>query len=192
MRNDVGYHPIAKLLHWSTVPLIIAQFGFAFAISDGGQQRLPDRPALLHISTGILILGVTLLRLAWRVHSPPDAAISRAADWQEHCARAVHRLIYALLVFLPLSGIFSAYLRGWGVSFFGMPLLAATMRRTHAAAAQLVATAHASAAIVLLSVLGLHLLAVGYHMFVRADGVVERMMPESLNRRMKPAGSQRS
>jgi cytochrome b561 len=171
MPNDAAYHPLVKFLHWSTVPLVVAQFGFAFAMSDGSQHRLPDRAGILHISTGVLILAVTLVRLACRIRFPLEVANSSAESWQQHCARATHLLIYGLLVALPLSGMLSAYL---GTMF--------------------VADAHASAAVILLSLLAVHLLAASYHMFVRADGVVERMMPEWLNRVRdhKPTGSPRS
>lgn len=184
MPNEPAYHPLVKLLHWSTVPLVVAQFGFAFAMSNGSQQRLPDRAGILHISTGVLILGVTLIRVGCRIRFPPEVATSSAGSWQQYCARATHLLIYGLLVALPLSGMLAAYLRGWGVSFFGMPLIPRTMPVTHMTSARFVAAAHASAAVVLLGALAVHLLAASYHMFVRADGVLERMMPEWLNRRL--------
>jgi cytochrome b561 len=194
MRSDVplpGYHPIARLLHWSTVPLVIVQFGLAFAMSDSLRHRTPDRIGMLHMSTGVLILGITLGRLTWRTRFLPEASTRGAIGWEEHCARAVHLLIYSLLVLLPLSGMISACLRGWAGSFTGIPIFPATLSQAHATLTRGVATLHATAAVILLIVLGLHLLGVSYHL-LRKDGVVERMLPESLGGRLRSKPASRS
>ncbi len=195
MRNEVplaGYHPIAKLLHWGTVPLIIAQFGLALAMSDNGQHRTPDRAGILHMSTGVLILGITLGRLAWRLRFPPDVSTRGAGDWKQLGARAVHLSIYGLLIFLPLSGMLLAHFRGWAVGFFGMPMLSSSTSRPHATLAHGVATMHAMAAVILLSALGLHLLGVSYHLLWCKDGVVQRMLPASFGRRPRRKAAARS
>ena len=184
-----SYDPIAKLFHWGTVVLIIAQLCLALAMSGGDRQRLPDRAGLLHISTGLLILGVTLARLAWKLHCPRRLPSSAAARWEQYCAGAVHLSLYSLLVLLPISGILAAYARGWPVSLFGIPLLSAAVSGAHARLAAPCATAHAVAAIVLLSALGAHLLGAGYHLLIRADRVVHCMLPQWRNGRRRSVES---
>ena len=195
MRNETprgGYHPIAKLLHWSTVPLLVTQFGLAFAMSESGQHRTPDRACILHMSAGVAILAITLGRLAWRMHCPPEASTRGAEAWEQYCARAVHLLIYALLVFLPVSGVLLAHFLGWAVGFLGLPMLPSSTSPPHATLAHGIAAMHAVAAVILLSSLGLHLLGVSYHLFRCKDGVVQRMLPASFGRRSRPKAAARS
>lgn len=170
-----GYDTSAKLLHWSTVALVLGQFCFAFAMSASGQDQTPDRAAALHISTGILVLSITLVRVA-RIPRP-TRPIAGIAPWERYCARTVHLLLYGLLISLALSGILATYSRGWPVRLFGIPILP-KISGAHPLLAPVAATAHSVVIVCFLCIVGIHLLGVCYHIFLRADGVIDRMLPD--------------
>lgn len=57
-----------------------------------------------HKSIGLLVLVLVLVRSGWRLANraplpPPDTAL-----WERRAARAVHALLYAVMLALPLSG----------------------------------------------------------------------------------------
>ena len=92
-------------------------------------------------------------------------------------ARAIHRLLYLLLVVVPLLGWINASYRGMPVTFFGLvhvpPLIG-----THAAGWGWTGDTHVLIAEYgILSLLGLHVGAALYHYFIRRDRVLQRMLP---------------
>jgi len=86
----------------------------------------PGDAMTLHISFGILILVLIVLRFIWRVTHPvaPERSLP---PWQHLTSEAVHWLLYALVFAATLTGWLFASLRGWPVSFFHLtqlPMLA--------------------------------------------------------------------
>jgi len=56
-----------------------------------------------HVSLGITISALALLRLMWRqTHPVPE--YSGLPKWQQHAARVTHARLYALIVALPVLG----------------------------------------------------------------------------------------
>src|SRR5688572_32623680 len=56
----------------------------------------------LHKSVGITILLLSLARLAWRLtHRPPTPV---EGGFQGFLAKAVHTLLYAFIILMPLTG----------------------------------------------------------------------------------------
>ena len=82
----------------------------------------PDTLINLHLSIGVLILFVAVIRLAWRAthaEPPPEDGVP---PWQTQSARIVHWLLYALLFVLPILGWINASWRGFPVIMFGLEL----------------------------------------------------------------------
>ena len=62
-----GYTGTAKALHWLVVALLIVQFILAWTMPDIRRDTKPDTLINLHLSFGMLVLGVAVIRLAWRM-----------------------------------------------------------------------------------------------------------------------------
>src|SRR3984885_3597728 len=113
-----GYGVVAKLLHWLIVALVVLQFGLAWTMPDIPRGKPPEGLVSLHLSVGATLLIVMLARLAWRlVHGTPPSTV--AVAWQRRLASAVHGLLYALLIVMPLAGWAWASAKGWPVTLFG-------------------------------------------------------------------------
>jgi cytochrome b561 len=97
------YTRVAVVLHWLIAVLIVANIAMALSF-----DLLPDdwvRPFVdAHKSTGITVLGLVFLRILWRTAHPPPALPTGYAAWERIAADGVHRLLYALMLLLPLSG----------------------------------------------------------------------------------------
>jgi cytochrome b561 len=90
------------LLHWLVALLIAANFVLIYAthrLPDDAQGHWID----LHMSVGLTVLGLVLLRLLWRIgHRPPP--LPDYPRWQCRAAHAVHAALYVVMLALPLSG----------------------------------------------------------------------------------------
>lgn len=177
------YGAVARTLHWLVLLLLIVQFALAWTMPEIHRGMQPETLITLHLSFGLLIPALVLLRLLWRLARTPPPPQADLPAWQHVLSRLVHWALYALLVVIPVLGWINASWRGWHITFFWLfdlphlvagntapvegPLSGAWTGDLHA----LLATW------VLLPLVGLHVLAVIYHVLVRRDGVLARMLP---------------
>lgn len=93
----------AIAFHWVIAVLILANLLGAHWTEDWeGAARATAMG--LHKATGITILGLSLLRIGWRIgHRPPafPPSIGRFEAWG---ARVAHWLFYVLMVAIPITG----------------------------------------------------------------------------------------
>ncbi len=116
MTNHQHYGTPAKALHWLVVTLLAVQFPIGWFMPDvhGGP---PGSAMTLHISFGITILALIVMRFVWRI-THPVAPESSLPPWQRVTSEAVHWLLYALVFATTITGWFFASFRGWPVSLF--------------------------------------------------------------------------
>lgn len=175
--TQAGYTGTSKFLHWLIVLLLIAQYTVAWTMPHIGRHTPVTTLISLHFSIGVLIIGVAVVRLVWRmVHGEPTPEAG-VPPWQVNTARILHWALYLLLFVVPVLGWINASWRGMPVTLFGlfkMPQLVATRAPGWGWSGDihsLVAT------YVLLTLVGLHVAAGLYHYFVRRDRVLQRMLP---------------
>jgi cytochrome b561 len=167
---------VSQLLHWLVVVLIIVQVTLA-EIADElpiGAKKL----AMLarHKSIGITILGLALLRLAWRLPHPTPALPQTLKPYERALARFTHFMLYALLFAQPLSGWMMSSARGFPVSWFHIFQLPDLVPKNRALYDALVTT-HGTLAVVLAVVVTLHVAGALKHHFLLKDNVLRRMLP---------------
>ena len=172
-----GYTPVAKLLHWAVLALLVAQYTVAWTMPHIGRNTKPETLINLHFSFGVLILAVAIVRLAWRWTHGEPVPLDGIPPWQVTSARVVHGLLYVLLLVIPVLGWMNASYRGFDVNVFGLFTLPRLMT-ARAPGFGWTGDAHAIVSYyVLLTVIGLHVLAALYHALIRRDRVLARMLP---------------
>jgi cytochrome b561 len=95
----------ARLLHWAMAVLILFLLGVGFYMVEIlGSRDLVARFQLTqtHKSFGFVVFALALARLAWRLADPVRPAADRG--WQAAAARGAHLALYALMLWMPLSG----------------------------------------------------------------------------------------
>jgi len=115
-----AYGSIAKNLHWITVALIIALLASGM-IADTTTDAAGKASILsFHAPLGVAVLLVTLMRLVWwwRFDTKP-APLGGDPAWQEQLAKAVHILLYVVILGMAASGIGMFILSGAGDILFG-------------------------------------------------------------------------
>src|SRR3546814_3527582 len=96
--------PVSQLLHWLIVLLVLV-----LAIVGLTMGELPKTPKYfwvytMHKSTGIAVLALVLVRIAWRLYAGTPKPVAGTPTWQLRIASITHFLLYALLLAMPLSG----------------------------------------------------------------------------------------
>ena len=176
MTARLQYGTTAKLFHWLVVALLLAQYLLGWLMPDIHRGMKPGVGMTFHISVGITIMVLIVLRLAWRLMHPV-APESSLPPWQRLSAEAVHWLLYVMVLATTITGWLFASFRGWGVSFFYLvPLPMLTSE--NAAAGKTFDGWHQAMEWALLAVIGLHVAAALAHIFVYRDRIMQRMLPE--------------
>ncbi len=171
-----AYGSVSRAFHWLTVVLVLA----AYILSRGGpEQRVyaasSDFIRQTHESLGMLVFALVLLRLMWRLVDPTPEDPPMPA-WMSAAASAVHGLLYALLIAIPLTAIAGAWLEGHPVNLFMLGDIGPAMPLAHAFGAWL-AELHTWLGNAILWVAGLHAAAALYHHFILRDEVLVGMLP---------------
>jgi cytochrome b561 len=178
MTARLQYGTTAKVFHWLVVALLLVQYPIGWLMPGVHRGMQPGIGMTLHISFGVVILILIVLRLAWRL-THPVAPESSLPAWQRVSSEALHWLLYALVLATTITGWLFASFRGWSVSLFfltPLPMLAAD----NAAAGKAIDGWHQAMEWTLLAVIGIHVAAAMVHIFVYRDHIMQRMMPGQL------------
>jgi cytochrome b561 len=172
------YSNVAVAFHWTTVVLVLLQayLGLRFDWSEPSPAR--DEVFLWHKSLGVLILLVTLARLAYRLANPPPPFPPGIPQWQRIAAVWNHRLFYTLLIAMPIVGFVavSGYANGPTTPLVGgieVPVIPGVRRET----GDLAGEVHELAAWALVALILLHVAAALKHQFVDRWSGSSRMPP---------------
>jgi cytochrome b561 len=175
MTRHLQYGPTAKVFHWLIVALLMVQYPIGWLMPDLHRDMKPGAPMTFHISFGITILTLIVLRFAWRL-THPVAPEGTLPPWQRLSSEAVHWLLYALVLATTITGWLFASFRGWPISLFylvPLPMLASD----NAAAGKTIDGLHQAMELSLLVAIGLHVAAALAHHFIYRDRVMQRMLP---------------
>ena len=96
------YSSVAIVLHWLIALLMVCNVVGIWFIDHYADEWV--RPVIdAHKSIGITVLGLALLRILWRIcHRPPPLQVKTSQE--KWVAYAVHGLLYALIICIPVSG----------------------------------------------------------------------------------------
>ena len=107
MTERLHFSATAKALHWLVVILLINQYVIGWRMPDIEPGMTPGDEMTWHVSFGLFILAVIILRLIWRL-THPVAPESSLAAWQRLGSEAVHWLLYLLVLATTVLGWFFA------------------------------------------------------------------------------------
>jgi cytochrome b561 len=180
--SQTQYGAIARLLHWCVVVLVV----MAWALGTSGDE-LPrgssrDIGLFVHMSAGLAIIALTVVRLLWGVADPappPEETMfgeRSFAGWMGLGARLAHLGLYALMVAVPIAGIALQFARGEGLPVFGIAEIASPWPADRAFAGN-VKEIHELLAHGLMALAGLHAAAALVHHWVFGDRTLVRMLP---------------
>lgn len=100
------YSTVAIIFHWTIALLLIGNLagGLLFDWIEDADKSLFFTLVQLHKATGITILALAVLRLAWRLMNPPPPYPDHMTPAERTLAKLSHWGFYVLMIALPLSG----------------------------------------------------------------------------------------
>jgi len=170
------YTGVAIALHWFTALLIFCGFGLGLFMT--GLEFSPTKFRLYawHKWIGISVFLVAVARLAWRAGHPPPPLPATMPAWQVGVATWMHRILYVLLVAIPLSGWIYSSATGISVVYLNLVPLPDLVAKDRDLARTLLAV-HQTLNFTLAAMVILHSAGALRHHLVDRDGVLARMLP---------------
>jgi cytochrome b561 len=183
-RSDqpLRYGAVALSLHWLMAALIIAAFCVGFYMVDLKMSPAKLKLFSYHKWIGVTVFTLVLLRLGWRLYAPPPPLPAEVPDWQRRASAISHRLLYLLMLAVPLSGWLMSSAKGFQTVYFGVLPIPDLLSKSPDLGKQL-ETVHWALNKLLLLTVTVHIAAALKHQFVDRDGVLTRMLPRLPSRR---------
>ena len=176
MRIAERYTGMAIGLHWLIFALIAAGFALAVYMVDLPLSPLKLKYFAWHKWLGVTVFALALVRIGWRLtHRPPphEAAIAR---WQRSAAGAMHVVLYAMIVVIPLTGWLYSSAAGVPTVYLSVMRLPDLLVKDYALA-ELLKAVHVTFNYMLLVLVVIHSAAALQHHFIARDNVFRRMLP---------------
>ncbi|HHI0775667.1 TPA: cytochrome b [Klebsiella pneumoniae] len=170
---------ISIALHWLTAIAVYVMFSLGLwmvtlGYYDVWYHKAPD----LHKGIGILLMMGLMIRIVWRVLSPPPAALKSYSRLTRAGAGIAHLFLYAALLTIVISGYLISTADGKTIDVFGMFEVPATLT-DEAFQADLAGTIHLWAAWSVVVVSVMHGLMSVKHHIIDKDETLLRMLGKS-------------
>lgn len=180
---STAYTRTAISLHWIIFALVCC--GWALGQYMTGLQFSPQKLRYVswHKWLGVTVFTIALVRLAWRIHKPAPPLPATLSRLQRRAATAMHALLYALILVIPISGWLFSSASGVPTVYLGWIQLPDILHKDKAVA-DVLKSIHAALNWTLLALVCGHAAVALKHHFVNRDDVLARMIPllKSFNR----------
>lgn len=103
--TSTDYGTIAKWIHWLTALLFLGGYVSVYYRSWFTEKGTPEHMSVLqlHLSFGVTVFVLVLLRIIWRRMSPPPEP-APGTDMEHKLAHLGHLALYAVMILMPVSG----------------------------------------------------------------------------------------
>jgi len=165
------YDGVSRSFHWIMAFLIAWQLLKFFDRIDDGEHWVGQTLVPWHISIGVLVLLLVVLRMFWAAGRKGDRATHIPATSAP--AKLGHFLLYVGMVLLPITGILVMLGGGHGLAVFGIELAA---EGEEIAWMSSIGGLHSPIAWLTLIMIVGHIGMALMHHFVKKDGVLQRML----------------
>lgn len=173
--TERSYGLVSILIHWLSAFAVMGLFAVGIWMVEltyysSWYKTAPD----LHRSVGIILFGVTLLRIIWKLVNPKPRSLAGHKSWEVKAGHFAHKAMYFLLLLIMLSGYMISTADGRGVSVFSLfevPGFGELIKGQ----ADLAGLWHQFAAYTLIAIVLLHMLGALKHHFIDKDSTLSRM-----------------
>jgi len=171
------YGAIPKTLHWAIAGLVILAWTLGTIGEDLPRGAVRHTSEYIHVSAGLAILLLLVVRVIWRlVDPPPPPERTLFGRWGDYASQSAHWLLYVLLAAVTLVGITAQFADGDTLPIFGIFEIASPWTKNHQFAKG-VEELHEFLANALAIVAVLHTAAALVHHWLLRDRTLTRMLP---------------
>ena len=170
--SNLKYGLLAKLFHWVTFLILIAQIPFGFYLV--GLEFSDERIELenIHILVGITIFYITLFRLIWKFINPNPTSSINIFKGQALVAKLNHFLLYLSILMITTSGILKKLYMGETLNFLFFNY---GFKKDNFILADAFYQVHIYANYLLIALVILHILAVIAHHVLFKDKILKKI-----------------
>ncbi|MDA9180696.1 cytochrome b/b6 domain-containing protein [Pelagibacteraceae bacterium] len=173
INSSEEYGLLAKMFHWVTFIILIAQipFGFYLVGLEFSDRRIDLEN--IHILIGITIFYFVLLRLIWKLFNPSPKSEHNFFKGQNLIAKTNHFLLYVGIFAITISGVLKKLYMGEKLNFF---IFQYAFKESNFQLADSFYVVHIYANYLLIALVSLHILAtVAHHIFFK-DKILKKML----------------
>lgn len=190
------YTKTAKILHWLIAIGIFGMFALGWFMSDipkeAAKQSVFDIFDLgifhwtsaeevsprsfyfnVHKSFGVTIFALIIIRILWRLTHTPPALLASYKAIERKLANGAHRLLYLLMLILPLSGVIMAVYSKYGIKWFGIDFIKGLDNNPMR---EIFKSAHEIIGLVMIAIIVIHILGALKHKFIDKDETMDRIL----------------
>lgn len=174
--TQTDWSTVVKLFHWAMALLVIGMMILGWTAKGWPLSPTKIKLFFWHKSFGIMILGLVLLRLLWRMQDSAPSLPAAMPRIECALARISHAMLYTLMVIMPVSGWVVNSAGKFPFKVFGvwrLPQLVAPEK----AMEELAKDVHLTLFWVFAVVLLIHVAAALRHHYVLRNTVLLRMLP---------------
>ncbi len=169
------YGVVQIALHWLIAVAVFGLFGLGLWMVEltyysSWYRTAPD----IHRSIGVVVVGLMMLRLVWRLMNPSVKALPSHHAWAVALAKATHGLMYLLVIGLGISGYMITTANGQPLmvfDWFAIPAINFGIEYQE----DIAGDAHALFAWSLIGLVSLHIAGALKHHFIDKDNTLKRM-----------------
>lgn len=171
------YRLPARLFHWVIALLVLGMIPAGFVMVQPDLDRsLQNTLFVFHKNTGVLVLVLVLMRVAYRLTHRPAPLPDDLPGWQKLAAGLSHLGLYTLLLVMPIAGYVRVKAGGFPIETLDAIGVPSLVPRSDALA-EVAKAVHYAGGVAIAALICLHIAAAAYHGIVRRDGVFSRMWP---------------
>ncbi len=171
------YTLTARVLHWAVALLVLAMLAIGFLmVQEGWSRTVQNTLFIAHKNTGVIVGILVLLRIAYRIVTPPPPLPATIPGWQRRVSAWTHGILYTLIFLMPLSGYVRVRAGGFPIELLDR-LGIGTLLPKSDLLANTAKTLHYVGALALAALVAIHIGAALQHALVKRDGVFQRMWP---------------
>ena len=176
-RNSTARYGLSAMaLHWLALLAVFGRFGLGlWMVELDYYSPWYRRAPALHKSIGLLLCALMLVRLGWRLLSPPPDALPTHGRATRLASRATHALLSALVFATMVAGYLISTADGRAIGVFGLfevPALPVSFDGQE----DIAGAVHRWLAWALMTLAGVHALAALKHHFIDRDATLRRML----------------
>ena len=181
------YTTVAIILHWLIAAMLVSMVFVGWWMEDLRHALLEGTGSLTltqavynwHKTAGLIILLLSLARLAWRLTHKAPPLPEGMKPWERFAAQFTHIAFYGVMIGAPIMGWITASASSFPSKLFNLdgfllPHLPVPQTESFAS---LAGSVHGAAGWVILILLALHAGAALKHHILDRDGVLTRMIP---------------
>jgi len=173
VNSSEAYGLLAKLFHWITFIILMAQvpFGFYLVRLEFSDRRIDLEN--IHILVGISIFYFVLIRLIWKLFNPSPKPGHNFFKKQALIAKVNHFLLYLSIFSITISGVLKKLYMGEKLNFF---IFQYAFKDSNFQLADNFYILHIYANYLLIALVSFHILAtVAHHVFFK-DKILKKIL----------------